>query len=220
MSTSNGQPASAPVFNAGYVSRTSNSNMIGVLSLESTTSGANVTNVQQSINDILAAVANLENNLPINNTSAITDPTVNDDATEGYIKGSVWINGSRIFIATNVTAGVAVWKRIDKPMLTIDQTYFNGSLNVDDTAWVELVADSGTNVIKKIQSFYTSGSVAEIGVGALGSEQEIIILQAGGNGETGLEVDIPANSRISIRLKSGEDAVTGAKLAINFFREA
>ena len=111
MSTSNGQPASAPVFNAGYVSRTSNSNMIGVLSLESTTSGANVTNVQQSINDILAAVANLENNLPINNTSAITDPTVNDDATEGYIKGSVWINGSRIFIEGRIVYGLKIGLR-------------------------------------------------------------------------------------------------------------
>jgi hypothetical protein len=105
-------------------------------------------------------------------------------------------------------------------MLTVDQTYFNSSLSVSDSAWLELIADTGANEIRKIQSFYTTGSVAELGIGAAASESELLILQAGGNGETGLEVTIPPNSRLSIRLKSGEPAVVNAKLALNLFREA
>src|SRR5512143_3539421 len=48
----------------------------------------------------------------IENYGAGADPTVNDDAADGYIRGSVWINttGDRIFWCAEAAAGAAVWQ--------------------------------------------------------------------------------------------------------------
>ena len=50
MSTSNGQPADENTFNNAYISRTTDSDTIGKLDLNNADS-ANVTDVQQTIND-------------------------------------------------------------------------------------------------------------------------------------------------------------------------
>jgi hypothetical protein len=46
-----------------------------------------------------------------NNLEAVTDPTVNDDLTQGYSVGSQWVNiaDSRAFVCVDVTDGAAVW---------------------------------------------------------------------------------------------------------------
>lgn len=52
--------------------------------------------------------------LPLNNYSAVTDPTVNDDIADGYTPGSQWLNtltGDR-FICSNNTAGAALWQNV------------------------------------------------------------------------------------------------------------
>ena len=47
----------------------------------------------------------------IENYGAVADPTVNDDAADGYIRGAVWINvaAGRLFFCTDPTTGAAVW---------------------------------------------------------------------------------------------------------------
>jgi len=47
----------------------------------------------------------------IENYGAVTDPTVNDDAADGYIRAAIWINvaAGRLFFCTDATIGAAVW---------------------------------------------------------------------------------------------------------------
>lgn len=47
----------------------------------------------------------------LNNTSAVTDPTPNDDASLNYDRGSIWINISTnvVFICVDNSVGAAVW---------------------------------------------------------------------------------------------------------------
>lgn len=52
--------------------------------------------------------------IPLDNYTATADPTVNDDANDGYSAGSQWINtstGDR-FSCTSATVGAAVWTQI------------------------------------------------------------------------------------------------------------
>lgn len=53
--------------------------------------------------------------VPRLNTQTSTDPTVNNDNTQGYVIGSRWINTATdaIYIATDVSTGAAVWTRSD-----------------------------------------------------------------------------------------------------------
>jgi hypothetical protein len=215
------------------LSRLVDTSTIGILALNHPSSGGIISNAQQQINtnvsNIATNAANIASNdtdiatlfsiTTFNNFSATSDPGPTADTNSGYGVGSIWVNTTddKIFMAVDVTASAAIWKRLDKPMFEIDQTYFNSSLAVTDAAWVELIADTGSNVIRKIQSFYGAGSAAEIGIGAAASEVELYILPAGGQD---VEVNIPANSRISIRLKSGETALTASTIALNLFKES
>ena len=244
MSVTNGQQANDTTFNTAFVSKTANSTVISKVTLNRSGSGAQVPDVQQGINDNIANIAtnasnistntgniasnesritSLEGSLPQSNFAATTDPTITNDSSGGYSVGSTWINitADAVFKAVDVTVGAAIWKRIDKVRLNVSQTaVLDMSVsNVTDAAWVEIVADTGANVIKRISSFYPAGSIAEIGVGAAASEVRNFILYPGGNGEVGVDVTIPANSRLSIRLLTGETAVTNGKLAMNLLSE-
>jgi len=213
LSTSDGQNASAAVFNAAYLSRTTDSSTVGLLALDNVTSGGTIANPQQQINDnrvlstdnAAAIVVNqadilaLQNSTVVNNYAATVAPTLDNDTSEGYQVGSLWVDSvaQKTYMAYDVTFEAAIWKSLGATMLTIEQTYFTSTLAVDDATWV-----------------------ASVGIGAAASEVELYILQPGGNGEGGLDVEIPSNSRISIKLKTGEDSISGAKLALNLFKEA
>lgn len=57
----------------------------------------------------------------LNNYTATTDPTVNDDSADGYTPGSIWYNTTgtgEAFLCTNNTAGAAKWI---KTTLTADE---------------------------------------------------------------------------------------------------
>lgn len=45
---------------------------------------------------------------------AIIAPTVNDDSGDGYAIGSIWIDiiADQVYMATDVSAGAAVWKQL------------------------------------------------------------------------------------------------------------
>jgi hypothetical protein len=51
----------------------------------------------------------------VNNLTASSDPTVNNDSGSGYVVGSLWFNASRgvMWVARAVTVGAAVWIRQD-----------------------------------------------------------------------------------------------------------
>jgi hypothetical protein len=84
-----------------------------------TGSDANVTNtnVNLAISDDPAATRSaLE--IPINNFTASTAPTANDDETEGYSQGSKWYGGGEAYLCVDPTEGAAVWV---KTTLTADE---------------------------------------------------------------------------------------------------
>lgn len=84
MSVSDGQKASALVFNTAFVSKTANSTMIGILGLNNGGSGAAVTNVQQAINTGAQNLADhLADTADAHDASAISNvPSGNLAATE------------------------------------------------------------------------------------------------------------------------------------------
>jgi hypothetical protein len=57
----------------------------------------------------------------IKNNSAAADPAVTDDSAAGYEVGSLWVNTStrRLFFASSVGTGAAVWERIDPPKFNV-----------------------------------------------------------------------------------------------------
>lgn len=76
--------------------------------------------VDENWDDISGEVNSLLSRLPQNNYNATSDPTVNDDVTEGYSTGSKWYNKSTpaIFICTNASSGAANW--VQDPIVTDD----------------------------------------------------------------------------------------------------
>jgi len=50
----------------------------------------------------------------IQNYGATADPTINDDAADGYIRGAVWINvaDDRVFFCTNPSMAAATWAQV------------------------------------------------------------------------------------------------------------
>jgi hypothetical protein len=88
--------------------------------------------------------------------------------------------------------------------------------NVGTGAYVEFIADTGSDVIKKIEFFYPDGDPMILAVGAAASEVDTALVLAGGNE---LEVNIPANSRLSLKLAAGTTNTSGI-LAANLKAEA
>lgn len=239
MSVSDGQEASATVFNSSFISRLTPSGTVAVLSLAEPGSGTTVSNTQQAINDNISGIASnvsaigglntritdVENSLPgLSTFDATSDPGSGTDSSLGYGVGSVIINinNNRIFQAVDVTVGAAIWKRLDKTMLEIKGfAILDMSVNnVNDSAYTEIIADVGSFEVKRIQAFYPDGDPALIAVGAAAAEVDEYVLTAGGNVEVGLDVNIPANSRISIKLATGGTTNTSGKLVMNFLGES
>ena len=228
MSITEGQAVNAAVTNAAFISRLASSSTIGVIALNNASSGGTIANAQQQINTNTAGVAtNASNILTIaesvvfSNYAASTDPTVSNDNTENYEIGSFWINttDNKAFIALSVTTGAAIWKRLGTIMfktVATAQLDFSSS-NVGDAAYVELVADTGADIIRKIEFFYPDGDAMILAVGAAASEVDTALVLAGGNE---LEVEIPANSRLSLKLAPGGTTNASGILSANLKAES
>ena len=235
MSVSDGQAVNASVTNSAYISRLVSSSTIGIVALSHPSSGGLITNAQQQINDnatdIATNVANiatnasdivaLEASVVTNNFTAIIDPDVTDDSGATYGVGSLWVNitDNKAFIALDVSVGAAIWKRLGNIMF---KTVLTGQLdfsssNVTDSAYVEFIADSGADIIRKIEFFYPDGDAMILAVGAASSEVDTALILAGGNE---LEVEIPANSRLSFKLATGGTSNTSGILSANLKAEA
>lgn len=68
--------------------------------------------------------------------------------------------------------------------------------DVDDATWTELIASVGPDAIKKAHIFMSSGEPLELAFGAFGAEVSQLYITPGGNGA--IEIDIPANTRLSV----------------------
>lgn len=234
MAVADGNPVDAATTNAAFLSRLVDTSTIGVLSLENAGSGSNVTNVQQAINDNISDIATntadiatnaanivaLQSSLTFNNLSATADPTTVDDSDDGYGVGSLWVNTTddKVFIALDVTVGAAIWKKLGGIMFetVLTATLDFSSNSVDTSTYTEFIADTGSDVIKKIEFFYPDGDPMILAVGAAASEVDTALVLAGGNE---LEVNIPANSRLSLKLATGTTNTSGI-LAANLKAEA
>lgn len=82
---------------------------------------------------------------------------------------------------------------------------------VDDVTWVEIVADTGGTIIRKIQIFDGSGETLELSID--GGTTRKLLITPGGQGNT--DVLIPANSTVDIRAITGSPINSG-ELDINF----
>jgi hypothetical protein len=229
------------VLNGAFVSKIANSTVISQVTLNRAGSGPQVTDTQAKINDNSDRITVNESNIttlqsdvataqsditalqlatPQSLFSATVDPTSGDDALDGYAVGSRWINitNNRSFVAVDVTPGAAIWKRTDKERFAVSffTTLDMSVSNITDAAYVELVADTGAEEIRKINAFYPAGSILIFAIGPAASEVDDFILQPGGGSE---EVVIPPNSRVSLKLVSGQAPVTSGVLAVNFLTE-
>ena len=65
----------------------------------------------------------------VNKIDATVDPTVDNDVTEKYEVGSVWVNTTtdKIFICVDATDGAAVWKCVglNQKIETVQNVFFN-----------------------------------------------------------------------------------------------
>lgn len=85
---------------------------------------------------------------------------------------------------------------IDKEI--VEDLYFDYSAtNVDNTAWVELIAAT-SDEINHMTLFESGGYPLEIGIGAIGLEARLFLVPPGGfNGQ--IDITIPSGSRVSVR---------------------
>jgi hypothetical protein len=89
---------------------------------------------------IAADITNAANNIPKANLTATTDPTVNDDSSDGYQEGSKWVNITlgKVFFLTDDTVGAAVWVDINPalyPTIGGSDAYKILQVNAGSTAY-------------------------------------------------------------------------------------
>lgn len=72
--------------------------------------------------------------------------------------------------------------------------------NVTTGAWVQLISSVGSTSIKRVQVFMSQANTLELAFGGAGSEVSQIYIFPGGNEV--FEMDIPANTRLSLRAVS------------------
>jgi hypothetical protein len=103
---------------------------------------------------------------------------------------------------------------VANPPTVILTTYFDyAATNVTNAAWVQLVPDTGSVKIDQISLYDTSGWVLEVGIGPVGAETRLFLINPGGFGV--IDVNIPPNSRVSVRAITGSPIAVG-ELTINY----
>lgn len=87
-----------------------------------------------------------------------------------------------------------------------------GTTAVTDAAYVQLNADIGAVAGRKFTCFMSSGEPLYLAVGAGGSEANIAIIPPGGLDKFPLEVNIPANARLSLKAVNAATTVNSGVL--------
>lgn len=92
-----------------------------------------------------------------NNHNANTNPLITDDANANYVLGSMWYNvlNANIFLATDITAGAAVWKNITNQSIHYFGTMPEGSSDWPDGTWRILDVAGKLTMQKKVIGVWT-----------------------------------------------------------------
>ena len=125
---------------------------------------------------------NIDNDGLLNNLTAVTDPTVNDDSDDGYAVGSKWINTStdQIFYMTDSTVGASNWVN---------------------------VSESGTDIAVKVSSDDTNNGQLEDKIVA-GTNITLTTLNPGGNETLEISASGGGGSGAGASLQSAFDTST------------
>lgn len=118
-------------------------------------------------------------------------PTTENCTIMGWVTNKVGSDGS-ISVTASVTAPVV--NPLAKARLDFSVT------NVTTGAWVQLISSVGATLVKKMQVFMSQGNALELAFGAAASEVSKIYIFPGGNEV--FDIDIPANTRLSLRAVS------------------
>lgn len=94
--------------------------------------------------------------------------------------------------------------------------YFDYAVDgpVDDSTYVQIIADSGATAVRQLNIFDSSGKPLYLAFGAAASEVDQILICPGGPGQ--LPMLIPAHTRVSIKCVLGQSADSG-ELIISLF---
>lgn len=155
-------------------------------------------------------------------TATYTGDTANtvasiDTKTPALVSGRVPVDGSGVtqpvsgtfWQATQPISAAALPAATGRTYAdSIRYAYSSGAVAL--VTWVQLIASTAA-AINKLHIFDSSGQTLELGVGGSGSEARKLIIPPGGFNE-GVDLNIPAGSRIAIRALS---ATTGAIGEIN-----
>jgi hypothetical protein len=85
--------------------------------------------------------------------------------------------------------------------------------SVTDVAYVQLLATIGATASKKAQIFMSSGDPLLLAFGAPAAEVDKIIVIPGGNGF--IDLDIPANTRLSLKALNSGTTVGSGVIIVN-----
>jgi hypothetical protein len=86
--------------------------------------------------------------------------------------------------------------------------------NVDDTAYIQILASIGAVKVRKIQIFMSSGEPLYLAFGAAASEVDKIYIIPGGNGL--IDIEIPIATRLSVKAVNAATTVNSGILMINY----
>lgn len=92
-----------------------------------------------------------------NNHNAVTNPLITSDGNANYVIGSMWYNitNNNVFMATDVTAGAAVWENITNPAAHYFGTMPEGTSDWPDGTWRILDVAGKLTMQKKVIGVWT-----------------------------------------------------------------
>lgn len=158
----------------------------------------------QTLTPSNVGLGNVSNNL--NNYTAITDPTVNDDSSAGYSVGSVWFNQTTLkeFTLFDATVGAAVW--VDTTATNIvagdGLTQTGTTINVGGSTTIfantnDVVVNSSATANQVLLSSGTVGTSAVYGAVPLADANAVSGILPITNGGTGVSSYTGANLLIA-----------------------
>lgn len=152
--------ANATTLVAGFMSAADKTKLDGIEDLADVTDAANVDAAGAVMDaDISAAEGILRKTgagaytAMKTNLAGGADPTVGDDTADGYVVGSLWINTAddRVFIATDVSAGAAIWRELGAVSVLNDGSLLDTNNVLDlqtDGEGVDLIATLAGGVVE------------------------------------------------------------------------
>lgn len=97
-------------------------------------------------------------------------------------------------------------------VLAFHQNKF-ATTNVDDTTYVQMIADIGSTAGKKVRIFYAGGEPIYFATGAIASEANRFMIWPGMDAE--IELSIAANARISLKAVNSSTTILSGIIIIN-----